>query len=91
MPRDLTTPAALYTKAVLFLLLGTLSATLLLIDRFSIRNLCLLLLTIWAFCRAYYFVFYVIQHYLDPDFRYAGLWHFFRTRMRNDRPPGDDN
>ena len=90
MSRDLTSPASLYTKAILFLILGTLAATFLLLDRFSIRNLCLLLLTIWSFCRAYYFVFYVIQHYLDPDFRYAGLWHFFRTQRRKGRQTCED-
>ncbi len=59
MARDLTSPASLYAKAILFLLLGTLASALLLLDHFSLRNLALLLLAIWAFCRAYYFVFYV--------------------------------
>ncbi len=90
MARDLTSPASLYAKAVLFLLLGTLASTLLLLEHFSLRNLALLLLAIWAFCRAYYFIFYVIQHYIDPDFRYAGLWHFLRTRVLNSRKPPVD-
>jgi hypothetical protein len=30
-------------------------------------------LAIWAFCRAYYFAFYVIENYIDPKFRFAGL------------------
>ena len=47
----------------------------------------LLLLAIWAFCRAYYFLFYVIQHYLDPRYRYAGLWHFLRTRILRQENP----
>lgn len=88
MARDLTSPSALYAKAGLFLLLGILASVLLLIDRFSLRNLALLLLAIWAFCRAYYFIFYVIQHYIDPGFRYAGLWHFLRTRvLKSGKPP----
>ena len=36
----------------------------------------LLVLSIWAFCRAYYFAFYVIEHYVDPQFRFAGLIAF---------------
>lgn len=90
MARDLTSPVSLYAKAVLFLLLGILASALLLIDRFSLRNLTLLLLAVWAFCRAYYFVFYVIQHYIDPGFRYAGLGHFVRTRIFGSRKPPVD-
>jgi hypothetical protein len=33
----------------------------------------LLGLTIWAFCRAYYFCFYVLEHYADSNFKYSGL------------------
>ena len=90
MARDLTSPASLYAKAVLFLLLGTLASALLLIGNFSLRNLALLLLAIWAFCRAYYFIFYVIQYYIDPGFRYAGLWQFFSTRILKFRKPPVD-
>ena len=42
-----------------------------------------LALTIWAFCRAYYFAFYVIEHYVDPGFKYAGLWDFVLRRFRS--------
>jgi hypothetical protein len=37
-----------------------------------------LAIAIWAFARAYYFAFYVIEPYIDPHFRYAGLWSFVR-------------
>jgi len=75
---DLTNPKLLYLKAVLFLATGLLSATALLIDVFSLKNLCLLALTVWCFSRAYYFAFYVIQHYIDPSFRFAGLTSVLR-------------
>lgn len=32
-----------------------------------------LVLAVWAFARAYYFAFYVIEHYVDPGFSYDGL------------------
>ena len=35
-------------------------------------------LAIWAFARAYYFAFYVIEHYVDSEFKFAGLWSFAR-------------
>jgi hypothetical protein len=42
----------------------------------------LLALTIWCFARAYYFAFYVIQHYVDPGYRFAGLADFARYVLR---------
>jgi len=38
----------------------------------------LLLIVIWAFCRFYYFAFYVLHHYADKSFNYAGLLHLIR-------------
>jgi hypothetical protein len=34
-------------------------------------------LSIWSFARAYYFAFYVIEHYVDGSYRFAGLGDFF--------------
>jgi hypothetical protein len=38
----------------------------------------LLAITIWCFCRSYYFAFYVIEHYVDPGYRFSGLGSFLR-------------
>ena len=70
---DLTSPRVIKLKGLLFLLLGLLSVTLLLIENHSIRNISLLGIAIWSFCRFYYFAFYVISHYVDASFRFAGL------------------
>ena len=75
---DLKSSTAIYMKGGLFLALGVASAAMLLADRFRFRDFFLLCVTIWAFCRAYYFAFYVIQHYVDPSFRFAGLVDFVR-------------
>lgn len=86
---DLTNPKLLYLKAILFLVTGLLSATALLLEVFSLKNLILLALTIWCFSRAYYFAFYVVQHYIDPSFRFAGLTsvlqHVLRRRQKGRR------
>jgi hypothetical protein len=37
-----------------------------------------LAISIWAFARAYYFAFYVVEHYIDPNYRYAGLISFLK-------------
>lgn len=79
---DITSPRLLKLKGALFILLGLLAASLLLFPNFSWRDLVLLSLSIWAFCRAYYFCFYVLEHYADPTFRYAGLSHLIRHLLR---------
>ena len=73
---DLKNPKVIYFKGVLFLLLGMIASAMLLSDAFSLRNVALLAIVIWSFCRAYYFVFYVIEHYIDSQYRFAGLFDF---------------
>ena len=79
---DLKSTFAIYLKAVLFLLIGTTSAALLLAKNFSLENLLLLGLVIWSFCRVYYFAFYVIEHYVDSSYRFSGLVHFTKYLLR---------
>jgi hypothetical protein len=79
---DITSPKILKLKGALFLFLGILSGALLLAPVFSWRGLGLLALCIWAFCRAYYFCFYVMHHYADPSFRYSGLIDLFKHLAR---------
>ena len=75
---DLTNPRLIKLKGILFLLTGILSSALLLIYAPSLTVALLLGIAIWSFSRFYYFAFYVIQHYVDPSFRFAGLWDFAR-------------
>ena len=70
---DIKNPKILKAKGLLFLLLGLMAAGLLLYEIFSLRVLFLLVVVIWAFCRFYYFAFYVLHHYVDSNFKYAGL------------------
>lgn len=79
---DLQDPRWMYLKGVLFLVIGALSSALLLWDHPDPRVALLLALAIWSFARAYYFAFYVIDHYIDPNERYAGLWAFVVRRWR---------
>lgn len=71
---DITSPALLRAKGGLFLLLGIAAAALLLIEDFSWQRLGLLAIAIWAFCRFYYFLFYVLHHYAGRERPYAGLF-----------------
>lgn len=82
--KDLTNPFWIKLKGGLFLFLGFASAGLLVAEAPSLKIAALLSLSIWCFCRFYYFAFYVIEKYVDPTFRFSGLWNFalhaFRKR-----------
>jgi hypothetical protein len=88
---DIKSPTLLYAKGFLMLAVGTLASILLLIDRFDIRSAVLLAVTVWGFCRAYYFAFYVIEHYVDHTYRFAGLIDFVKYSVnRGSRPSRHD-
>lgn len=74
--RDLHSTRAMWLKAWLFLFIGSFSAALLLIEHWSWRTALLLTLCVWGFSRAYYFAFYVIERWVDPEFKFSGLGHF---------------
>lgn len=73
---DLKSPTLIYLKGILFVVLGIFAAGILLAKVGSWQIAVLLGLSIWAFCRAYYFAFYVIEHYVDPGYKFAGLGDF---------------
>ena len=75
---DIRDSRLLYAKGGLLVVAGTLAAGAILLEHPSWKVALLLALAIWAFARAYYFAFYVIQHYVDSEYRYAGLFHFLR-------------
>ena len=73
---DIEDSRLLYVKGGLFVLAGTLACCLILLEYPSWKLALLLALAIWAFARAYCFAFYVVQHYVDGEYRFAGLLHF---------------
>jgi hypothetical protein len=75
---DITNVRLLYLKGGLFVMGGVLASATLLLECRSIKVAALLVLAVWCFARAYYFAFYVIQHYADPAYRFAGLLSFVR-------------
>ncbi|HEY1378870.1 MAG TPA: hypothetical protein VGF55_18865 [Gemmataceae bacterium] len=86
---DITDPRLLYAKGCLFLVCGGLASALILADQPSLKTAALLAVAIWSFARAYYFAFYVVEHYADPGYKFAGLWAFVRYlwAKRRGRPP----
>jgi hypothetical protein len=74
--KELTDPRWIKAKGVLFLVAGLAASVLLVAEHPEIRVVLLLSIAVWCFCRAYYFAFYVIEHYVDPSYRFSGLWSF---------------
>lgn len=71
--RDLTDPRLMYLKAILFVVAGVTAGSALLVERMSMRDVFLLIVCVWCFARAYYFLFYVIERYIDPRYKFAGI------------------
>ena len=82
---DIKSPSLLYLKATLMLAVGVLASVLLLESHPKLKVALLLAVAVWGFCRAYYFAFYVVEHYIDPGYRYAGLVSFVRHSLRRRR------
>ena len=81
--KDINKVWLLYLKAFLLFLTGFISSILLVLLNFNFKTIVLLLLAIWGFCRAYYFAFYVIQHYVDPNYKFSGLIDFAKYSIKN--------
>jgi len=75
---DIKNPKLLYAKGGLMLAVGLLASILLIARHPDLGSAVLLAIAVWGFCRAYYFAFYVIEHYIDPGFKFAGLIAFLR-------------
>jgi len=91
---DIRNPTVIWCKGLFFLLIGILASALLLLSAPRLSVAALLGLAVWGFCRFYYFAFYVIEHYVDSKYRFAGLFDFFRYAWRKHRSvyrPGTDD
>jgi hypothetical protein len=82
---NLTSPTLIKLKGLLFLAVGLLAATLLILEQPTLKTAVLLAISVWCFCRFYYFAFYVIEHYVDPGYRFSGLWSFARYMAQKRR------
>jgi hypothetical protein len=80
---NLTDPKWILAKGWLFLPLGLLAGMLLFLEHPTLKAGILLVVTVWAFCRFYYFAFYVTQNYVDPSYRFNGLFSVARYWLGN--------
>lgn len=90
--KELTGAGWIKAKAVLFLFTGSLAGCLLIIQHPRLCTAALLAASVWGFCRFYYCAFYVVERYVDPQYRFSGLWSFalylVRKRTKHGAPDG---
>ncbi len=82
LTKDITSKRLLYIKAGIFASTGSLSGAIILAMQPSLLTGLLLFIAIWSFCRLYYFFFYVIDKYIDPDSRHASLSSFAQSYLK---------
>lgn len=73
---DIKSNRLIVIKGLLFLLLGLLSLAAVAILSRDWRIVFCAIVAAWAFSRFYYFAFYVIEKYVDPSYKFAGLGSF---------------
>ena len=85
---DLKNPKLIYLKGWMFLAILLISIALVLVETQSWRIGLLVALIAWASARFYYFMFYVIEKYVDSEYRFAGIISFISYLFRK-RGPSD--
>ena len=75
---DLKQPRWIYLKGLLFLVVLAVSVLSILVENFSWKVVILLGLVIWSAARLYYLMFYVIEKYVDPTYRFSGIIAFMK-------------
>ena len=92
--RDLDNPKWMYAKAALFLAILASSCSLLFMGEPNWRTALLLSFVIWASARLYYFMFYVIERYIDPSYRFSGIGsalRFWRSGLSKKEEQSDSH
>lgn len=83
--KDLSSPFWIKLKGILFLIIGIACVGLLLLDNLKWQTAILLALAVWSFCRFYYFAFYVIEKYVDPGYKFSGLYSLVKYLFKKRR------
>lgn len=79
---DIKSARLIHLKGWLFLVLALIAGIALVLPVFSWQNLVLLLICVWAGCRWYYYLFYVIEHYIDPGFKFSSILDALRYLLK---------
>jgi UPF0716 family protein affecting phage T7 exclusion len=79
---DIRSKPLIVAKGVLFLVIVVITAAGLFALSPGWVTAALILLLIWASARFYYFLFYVLEKYVDPSLRYSGIPDLLRHLSR---------
>jgi hypothetical protein len=79
---DLTNPRWIIAKGIMFAVIVLMSGTGVVFYDDAAHEIPLLLICLWAVCRFYYFLFYVLERYVGVEGRYAGLFDLVRRLLR---------
>lgn len=82
MTTDITSKQVIVVKGILFLVIMLGCAALLLIQQPTLTAALGVCGLIWAAARFYYFLFYVLEKYVDPQLRYSGICALIAALMR---------
>lgn len=83
---DIKSKRLIVFKGLLFAVALLFSAALLFADSQSLRTALLLAILIWSTARLYYFLFYVLHTYVDPNLKYSGVWKLLTVIVRGRAP-----
>ena len=81
---DLKSKKAIYFKAFLFLLIIIMTSVLLLFEEVLWKRAVYILSLIWASARLYYFMFYVIEKYVDSEYKFSSIYSFLKYLFNKD-------
>lgn len=80
---DLRSKPLIVLKGAMFLVILLLAGGCILALAPDWRVAALLALVVWSSARGYYFLFYVLERYVDPRLRYAGLLALLQQLWRD--------
>lgn len=84
---DLQDHRLIFLKGFLLLLILLGSAALIIVEKPTLKVAFLVAIAIWSAARLYYFAFYVIERYVDPRYKFAGIWSFLRYVFKERKTP----
>ena len=91
LTEDLKSARAIHAKGVLFMVLGLLAGALLFAQAPTWRTVLLIAITVWAFCRFYYYLFYVLERYLGREKKFAGVLDALGYLLSRRRAGGEED
>ena len=80
---DLKSSGWIYFKGFLFLLGTVFAGVLIVLEHPTVKVALLVLTAVWCSARFYYFMFYVITHYVDENYKFAGVGAFVKYLIAN--------